>query len=54
MIITIGKVNAVIIPEIKYAALFEKSTNQFLHDMFDFDYYRLLKYTFKLARRANN
>ena len=33
MIITIGKVNAFIIPEIKYAALYEKTTNEYLYEI---------------------
>ncbi len=54
MIVTVGKVFAVVIPDIKYAALFEKSTNHYLYDMFDFDYSRLLKNVFRIARRENN
>lgn len=53
MMLTIGKVNAFVIPGIKYAALFEKTTNRFLYDMFDFDYSRLLKNVFQIARENN-
>lgn len=52
MIITIGKVNAVVIPSIIYAALFKKPTNQYIYDMFDVDYSCLLKRVIKIAREV--
>lgn len=54
MIITIGKVNAVIIPEITYAALFEKTTNKYLYEIFnETSYDRLLNMVFKCSRIFN-
>lgn len=34
MIITVGKVKVFIVPKLKYAALFEKTTNKYLYQMF--------------------
>lgn len=53
MIITIGKVNAVIIPNIKYAALFEKTTNKYLYEIYETTYDRLLNRVFKCSRIFN-
>lgn len=53
MIITIGKVNAVIIPVIKYAALFEKATNKYLYEIYETTYDRLLNRVFKCSRIFN-
>lgn len=53
MIITIGKVNAVIIPNIKYAALFEKTTNKYLYEINETTYDRLLNRVFKCSRIFN-
>ena len=50
MIITVGKVNAVIAPDIKYAALFEKSTKRCICNLFGVTYTQLLKSVFKIAR----
>lgn len=54
MIVTVGKVFAVIVPDIKYAVLFEKSTNRYIYDMSDSDYSKLLKNVFRIAIRENN
>lgn len=53
MIITIGKVNAVIIPDIKYAALFEKATYKYLYQIYETTYDRLLNKVFKYSRFLN-
>lgn len=53
MIITIGKVNAVIIPDIKYAALFEKTTNKYLYQLYETTYDSLLKRVFRCAMIFN-
>lgn len=53
MIITIGKVNAFIIPEIKYAALYEKTTNEYLYEINETTYDRLLKRVFRCSMIFN-
>lgn len=53
MKITIGKVNAVIIPELKYAALFEKKSNNYLYQFYESTYDRLLTRVFRAARIFN-
>lgn len=53
MIITIGKVNAFIIPDIKYAALFEKTTNKYLYEINETTYDRLLNRVFRCSRFFN-
>lgn len=53
MIITIGKVNAFIIPDIKYAALFEKTTNKYLYEINETTYDRLLNRVFRCSRIFN-
>ena len=53
MIITIGKVNAFIIPDIKYAALFEKTTNKYLYEINETTYDRLLNSVFRCSRIFN-
>lgn len=49
MIITIGKVNAFIIPEIKYATLYEKTTNAYLYEINETTYDRLLNRVFRCS-----
>lgn len=53
MIITIGKVNAFIIPEIKYAALYEKTTNEYLYEINETTYDRLLHRVFRCSMIFN-
>ena len=53
MIITIGKVNAFIIPDIKYAALYEKTTNKYLYEINEPTYDRLLNRVFRYAMIFN-
>lgn len=53
MIITIGKVNAFIIPEIKYAALYEKTTNKYLYEINETTYDRLLNRVFRCSMIFN-
>ena len=53
MIITVGKVNAFIIPDIKYAALFEKTTNKYLYQLYETTYDSLLKRVFRCAMIFN-
>lgn len=53
MIITIGKVNAVIIPEVKYAALFEKKSYNYFYQIYESTYDNLLTRVFRVARIFN-
>lgn len=50
MIITVGKVNAIIIPDIKYAALLKNQLNDEYAICFGVTYTQLLKSVFKIAR----
>ena len=49
MIITIGKVNAFIMPDIKYALLFEKTTNKYLYEINETTSDRLLNRVFRCS-----
>lgn len=53
MIITVGKVKVFIVPKLKYAALFEKTTNKYLYQFYETTYDRLLKRVFRCSRIFN-
>lgn len=53
MIITVGKVKVFIVPKLKYAALFEKTTNKYLYQIYETTYDRLLIRVFRCSRIFN-
>lgn len=53
MIITVGKVKVFIVPSLKYAVLFEKTTNKYLYQLYETTYDRLLKRVFRCSRIFN-